>query len=202
MELFKHNQEIFNKYEFMRDTHKNILVIQGTGLGKTAIAIKVIEKYYIDKPILYVVPKEILQEAIQSNKYWDFPNVKFICYQSLKKHNPEHYSLCILDEVHRSGAPKWIKEAKRFINSKTCSVLGLTATAIRMDGINISKKVFNADDTIQGLSIFDAIEQGILLKPDYVCAELEPEETIKTIEKSLDKYRDFKEDLKLEIYLS
>ena len=67
------------------------------------------------------------------------------------------------------------------------SALGLTATAIRMDGINVAKKVFNEDDTIQGLSIFDAIEQGILSKPDYVCADLEPEETIKSIEKSLNK---------------
>ena len=57
MELFKHNQDIFDKYESMRDTHKNILVIQGTGLGKTAIAIKIIEMYFKNKPILYVVPK-------------------------------------------------------------------------------------------------------------------------------------------------
>ena len=187
MELFKHNQEIFDKYESMRDTHSNVLIIQGTGLGKTAITIKIIEKYFKNKPILYVVPKKALKEHIQSNKYWNFTNAKFICYHSLKKYNPEDYSLCILDEVHRSGARTWIKEAKRFIESKDCSVLGLTATAIRMDGINVAKKIFNEADTIRGLSIYDAIDLGILPKPHYVCAELEPEETVKYMEKSLGK---------------
>ena len=189
MELFKHNQNIFEQYKSMRDTHKNILIIQGTGLGKTAIAIKIIDTYFKDEPILYVVPKEVLMDNVKRNNYWDFPNVKFICYQSLKKYDPKQYSLCILDEVHKAGAPVWIKSAKKFIESDSCNVLGLTATNIRTDGINIAKKLFNEDDKIQGLSIFEAIDEGILPKPDYVCAELEPEKTIKHIEKSLHNYK-------------
>ena len=195
MELFKHNKEILKKYENMKDRHKNVVIVQGTGLGKTAIAIKIIEKYFKNKPILYVVPKELLKANVENNEYWNFPNAKFICYHSLKKYDPNEYSLCILDEVHRSGAPTWIKQAKRFIECEACNVLGLTATEIRTDGINVTKKVFSKDDTIHGLSIFDAIEQEILPKPDYVCAELEPEETIKSIEKSLDSYNKNKRNI-------
>ena len=195
MELFQHNQEIFDKYVSMRENHKNILVIEGTGLGKTNIAIKVIDSYFRTKRVLYVVPKNLLKDEVKRNKYFKYPFVEFICYNSLHKYDAKDYSLCIFDEAHRAGAPKWMKQAKRFIDSISCNVLALTATNIRMDGLNIEKELFNGKGIIHGLSVFDAIDRGLLPKPNYISAILEPDIMVKNIEETVSKTKFYnKED--------
>ena len=195
MELFQHNQEIFDKYVSMRENHKNILVIEGTGLGKTNIAIKVIDSYFRTKRVLYVVPKNLLKDEVKRNKYFKYPFVEFICYNSLHKYDAKDYSLCIFDEAHRAGAPKWMKQAKRFIDCISCNVLALTATNIRMDGLNIEKELFNGKGIIHGLSVFDAIDRGLLPKPNYISAILEPDIVVKNIEETVSKTKFYnKED--------
>lgn len=176
LNLYPHTEDIYKTWVNMSKIEKDILIILGCGLGKTGIAAKIIQNHFINKPILYVLPTNSIEKDILNKDFWEFPNVKFIMYHSLKKVNPDDYALCIFDEGHHIAAPTWIKYFNRFKES-TCHTITMTATDCRMDGVMLRRDMFNENNTIIGMSMFDAISLGKIKKPKYISSLLNPTES-------------------------
>ena len=83
-------------------------------------------------------------------------------------HTFSKYDLIVFDEFHCAGAEKTLigcnKIFKAAVNAKT---LGMTATFIRMDGVNQAIEVFGELNTIPVYTYTDAVEEGLMPKLSY-----------------------------------
>ena len=178
--------------------------IMPTGSGKSFLALaKMLD--HKNENILYIAPNKIILDQIeyyiskylseQGYTYNDyhtvFPNLSLVTYQDLKDFKTDSlkekyagkYDFIILDELHRSGAPKWrnlIQELMANQDKKKVKVLGLTATPLRdIDDADMAvywARYFGYSDTDIILSrhlaidetLESAINAGILPNPIVV----------------------------------
>jgi hypothetical protein len=124
---------------------------------------------------LVICPNNIVKDSWKGNGHWTVP----VTYQTLaSKYDPDtdtlnfdlsSYNLVILDEVHHAGydeesgkgALLWGKAIQKLFDTGI-KVLGLTATEIRSDVIDVSEQFF-AGCNFEGYSFEKAIEEGIEL---------------------------------------
>ena len=178
--------------------------IMPTGSGKSFLALAEMLDHK-NENILYIAPNKIILDQIeyyiskylseQGYTYNDyhtvFPNLSLVTYQDLKDFKTDNlkekyadkYDFIILDELHRSGAPKWrnlIQELMANQDKKKVKVLGLTATPERdIDDADMAvywARYFGYSDTDIILSrhlaidetLESAINAGILPNPIVV----------------------------------
>lgn len=81
----------------------------------------------------------------------------------------EKYDLIIFDEAHRMGGRKAKFNIERILSGLKGNThyIGLTATPIRTDGMDIASMFFN-NVTVYPYSIVDAINDGLIKSPNYV----------------------------------
>ncbi|MBO5435379.1 DEAD/DEAH box helicase family protein [bacterium] len=100
------------------------------------------------------------------------PNCTLMTYTKLAKLTDDdfkqmHYDLILLDEAHRVGAAMTkIATEKLFTHNKKAHFVGATATPLRMDNFDVIS-VFFSDIMVYSYTIFDAIQDGMLKKPNY-----------------------------------
>ena len=186
--LYKHNIESYEKVYSAYESGENIVgIIQATGTGKTyqALALALDNK---DKNIIYIAPSNSIIEHIESiindnpnlNREKDFPNLKFITYQSLINKSREelkemNVDLLILDEFHHIGAPVWGRRIDQLIKThKDLKIFGMTAYSIRdrntpyeRDMINPDTDELFADKIVNRYDLIDAMIDGVLPIPIY-----------------------------------
>ena len=155
-------------------TNNKVGCIRYTGYGKSFYIVKqLINK--LQQPFIIVVPNISLvqqyKEMFNYNK-----NVKVITYQSIKNINEytiqtqlSKYKYIICDECHHLGNNKWRVSFDRFNNILKAKVIGLTATPLRGDNINVIEDYFN-NVQVQPLELIDGISLNFIPKIKYVVA--------------------------------
>lgn len=190
------------------EKHKFCGAILPTGAGKSFVALTEMLKFK-NREILYLAPNDTILNQIEDyiveyirGKHGTFgnynspiqrakiikeifPNLKLVTYQKLNRSSElrkKKYDFIIFDEVHRSGAPDWIKSVKQLVDNQSSyvKILGITATPERdCDGIDMvdywanylgyTKTEINKHKHLAiNMDIFEAIKLGYVVNPKVV----------------------------------
>lgn len=172
--VIEHNKVLYLQMEEALEKHNKALVVLGTGLGKTTTALQYLWKHQCKG--LVIGPNNLIKNGWEAYGEW----VAVTTYQSFantyKDIDYSQYGLVILDEAHHAGydaetdkgAAVWAKGID-YIISQNIKLLGLTATPIRSDGINIGKTIFK-DCVCEGRTVEEAIEEKIIHPFSYITA--------------------------------
>ena len=144
VDLYPHNRIVYLKVLETLKTNNKVGIVQATGTGKGKLAACLIDDVLsINKNarILIVAPLHSILENYKTNFNVVGNNIKYATYSKINNLMSEelswigkNYSLIILDEYHRAGAPEWIKSVQSLfigVDKGSCKVVGLTATPIR-----------------------------------------------------------------------
>jgi superfamily II DNA or RNA helicase len=164
---------------------KNILVQQPTGAGKSLIIAAVIEEFIkLNRPVLLIAHKVELIRQLQAHCQKWFPQIEvgiianqqqfkrnenaliqiasIQAFNRLKTHQYPDASLVVFDEAHHCHARSY---AQLFSHYENSSILGVTATPMRLDGKGLKTLyggVNGFDHLITGVAVRELIERGYL----------------------------------------
>ncbi len=195
--LREHNQETYEKIVKGLVTGNKVLFEQATGTGKSYLALKFLYDHAQGKRVLFVSPANAIKDSFTDlcNKWLGEDYCKFdtCLYQGLKGKQNKHYDIIIFDEVHRMGAKTWGPNAEILMNNNpNASILGMTATLDRPDCVDV-RQYFDNREPVSRITLVEALEKGILPKPDYTLAKVDFEDDVQYIDTCI---KDFKEKLK------
>lgn len=159
-------------------TRSNFILLElATGFGKTAMSIKMVnhlaETKYRGKHIsmLLLVAKTVHKQTWKDEfKKWGGIKVNDItieCYESLRKHENEHFDIVVMDEVHHVGS-----EA-RLYSLGTLSfdyAIGLSAT-IPIKLKHYLEEIYQAE--VISCNVTEAIESDVLPEPRIILYPLQ-----------------------------
>lgn len=153
--------------EVLQIPNKNKLLMLGTGVGKTRIALELLNQINPTGKILIVIPRLVLiqnwkDEFIKWGYEKYLPQVEFITYVSLPKKAGEQYVLKILDEAHHLS--ERCLQAVPYIKSEYNILLSAT---IKSTLIPVLKNIFS-DLYMYRISLSTAIENEILPEPKII----------------------------------
>jgi len=167
-------EEIQDKALQATEGKRACTVVLGTGVGKTLVGLKHMEKHYSPLgSILIVAPKLSIisswrYEAEKFNLSKVLENATFTTYLSLNKHDPREYDAVYLDEVH-----SLLDSHRAFLNGFTGKVLGLTGTPPKHKTSEKGKLVSEYCPVVFTFKADDAIELGIINDYQIIVHELE-----------------------------
>lgn len=196
--LRDHNIKVYEKIikGFIRGN--KVLFEQATGTGKTYLALKFLHDHAKGKRVLFVSPTNAIQNSFVET-YKKLLGEDFDCeldtclYQGIKGKQKKKYDIIIFDEVHRMGAKTWGPNAETLMNNNpSASILGMTATLERPDGVDVTK-FFDEKKPVSRITLVQALERGILPKPNYTLAKVDFTDDSKFIDTCI---KDFREKLK------
>ena len=195
--LREHNQETYEKIVKGLVTSNKVLFEQATGTGKSYLALKFLHDHAQGKRVLFVSPSNAIKDSFTDlcNKWLgeDYCEFDTCLYQGLKGKQNKHYDIIIFDEVHRMGAKTWGPNAEALMNNNpNASILGMTATLDRPDCVDV-RQYFDNREPVSRITLVEALEKGILPKPDYTLAKVDFEDDVEYIDTCI---KDFKEKLK------
>jgi superfamily II DNA or RNA helicase len=156
-------QEIQNEALKATEGKQRCTIVLGTGVGKTLVGLKHMEKYYSPlQSILIVAPKLSIisswrYEAEKFGLSKVLENATFSTYLSLNKHNPNDFDAVYFDEVH-----SLLDSHRPFLNSFTGRVLGLTGTPPKHKNSEKGRIVSEYCPVVFTFKADDAIESGII----------------------------------------
>ena len=171
------------------EDHSSVLLWLATGLGKTAIAAKIIKRrQHLGRTLFVAHRQELVEQAAkalweetrsypameqgsQESREHSFKSpVVVASVQSLlarrrgkprhTKFRPAEFGTIVFDEAHHSAAKSWLIVRNYFLSNPACRLIGLTATPERGDKRNLGK-IF--DKVSARMEIIDAISQGWLV---------------------------------------
>lgn len=149
----------------------NILFVAGVGCGKSYV-IKTIIEMFPNAKFLYIVPKwsvvDYLKEDAGYGKYKE--RISYTTYNSFSdkekgRQNLEGYDFVVADEAHHIGSDMYGNVIAKLMKEHISRFIGLTATPVRDDKTNVAGYF---EKTIKGLTNFEAIEQGLMPKFEYL----------------------------------
>ena len=190
--LLPHNQKVYNKIVKGFSESNKVLVVQATGTGKSYLILKLLKDHAIGKKVLYITPTSAIESYFVDDVLKKFMpdykkqiNFTSCLYPSVKKYTKEKYDFIIIDEVHHVGAKEWGKAVDDLLtHNPQASVLGVTATLERQDGIDVTK-FFENRKPVSKITLIDAMQQGILQAPDYVLGKIDFGADVEFINKSV-----------------
>ena len=153
--------------EVLQISNKNKLLMLGTGVGKTRIALELLNQINTTGKILIVIPRLVLiqnwkDEFIKWGYEKYLPQVEFVTYVSLPKKAGEQYVLKVMDETHHLS--ERCLQAIPYIKSEYNILLSAT---IKSTLIPVLKNIFS-DLYIYRISLSTAIENEILPEPKII----------------------------------
>ena len=153
--------------EVLQIHNKNKLLMLGTGVGKSRIALELLNQINPTGKILIVIPRLVLiqnwkDEFIKWGYEKYLPQVEFVTYVSLPKKAGEQYVLKILDEAHHLS--ERCLQAIPYIKSEYNILLSAT---IKSTLIPVLKNIFSDLYTYR-ISLSTAIENEILPEPKII----------------------------------
>ena len=153
--------------EVLQIHSKNKLLMLGTGIGKTRIALELLNQINPTGKILIVIPRLVLiqnwkDEFIKWGYEKYLPQVEFVTYVSLPKKAGEQYVLKVMDETHHLS--ERCLQAIPYIKSEYNILLSAT---IKSTLIPVLKNIFS-DLYIYRISLSTAIENEILPEPKII----------------------------------
>lgn len=171
--LDKYRQNMKNKLEKMLKKHNRVAMQEPTAIGKSYMMIEMCKEKDGNKIIFE--PTRVLADKFEDSIKGT--NTEVMIYQNLLhlsdidlKNIFKNIDYLFLDEVHRIGAEKWgIQMEKIFKMFPNMKIIGLTATPIRTDRINVFTKFFD-DIQTEPMDLLTAIEEHLLPQITYVTA--------------------------------
>jgi superfamily II DNA or RNA helicase len=163
-------EEALSKTE---DKQRCTLVL-GTGVGKTLIGLKHMQKNTTSlMKVLVVAPKKSIftswtDDAKKFNLEHLLDRITFSTYLSLYKHNPNEYDAVYLDECH-----SLLDSHRGFLQLYKGKILGLTGTPPKRHWTEKGKMVNEFCPVVFTFRADDAIENGILNDYKIIVHELE-----------------------------
>lgn len=175
----EHNNALYPQVADALDKVGKACAVLGTGLGKTPLALRYINERKYNA--LIVCPNDTVKESWAEKKT---PTTQ-VTFQTLGKKFNEvtdtldydltAFDIIVIDEVHHAGydeekdtgAVVWGKAINALFASGK-KVLGLTATPVRSDGIDVAEQFFTKEYTFEGYSFEKAIEDGIVHPISYI----------------------------------
>lgn len=157
-------QEITNKAISLFDKNPYIILNWGTGVGKSAAAIKLLQHSNPSKILLLVAETPHKKNWQEEFNKWGpeiEKRVTIECYASLKKYTDTTWDVIVLDEGHHSNSDLRLECLSSITTS---SVIVLSATLPIEVESNLSR-VFKHTFTKYSIPLQQAIELGILPKP-------------------------------------
>lgn len=198
--LYAHNQGTYNQVCRALKEKNNLCLVQGTGVGKSFLAIALIKERFSGKRVLFVCPKRAIE--INLKKYKDFADVgdrvdflynAVFLNRKVAEDVFRKYDVFFVDEAHHMGAEMTGNVLHHLLQMvKTSSdkyFIGMTATPVRdSDHVNVTDFF---DNTVYGLSTFECIENGLMPKVEYLVCK--PEKELSAEERAI-----YKEKLSIE----
>ena len=177
MALLEHNQKVYDEaVEYFKNGGKDLLIVQDTGTGKSFICAELLNTIFKGMSVLYVVPVFKIAENFK-NSTGCSDNIEFVSYMFFKDDvNLSDIDVIVFDEAHHIGSDKCGNVIQNIIQeNKDKYIIGLTATPVREDKVDISTFF---SKTINGASVFECIENGLMPKFAYISCS---DRTIKDI---------------------
>lgn len=183
--LYAHNQVVFDDLCDALKTHNKVMVLACTGHGKTYIIKELLEKTE-QRALVICTGKEIkenwksLTEQIDAVTYSGFSRME----------NPSAYPIVIIDEAHHAGARVWGAKITEYMTRHPATkFIGLTADGKRYSdgGRDMTDELFDGN-AVYGLTLSEAIAQGVLPPFKYVCAWIQVESKVKELREKLNGY--------------
>ena len=167
MALLEHNQRVYNEaVEYFKNGGKDLLIVQDTGTGKSFICAELLNTIFKGMSVLYVVPVFKIAENFK-NSTGCSDNIEFVSYRFFKDDvDLDEVDVIVFDEAHHIGSDKCGDVIQNIIqNNKDKYIIGLTATPVREDKVDVSTFF---SKTINGASVFECIENGLMPKFSYI----------------------------------
>jgi len=156
-------QEIQDEALKATEGKQKCTIVLGTGVGKTLVGLKHMEKHYSPlQSILIVAPKLSIisswrYEAEKFGLSKVLENATFSTYLSLNKHNPNDFDAVYFDEVH-----SLLDSHRSFLDNYAGRVLGLTGTPPKHKNSEKGRIVSEYCPVVFTFKADDAIESGII----------------------------------------
>ena len=162
--ILQHNIPLFLEVdEKLRDSDR-VLIVLGTGLGKTTTGLGYLRRY--GYRALVLCPKTSIADE------WNiYDEVDAMTYQGFmlkyKTIDYSQYQILICDEAHHNSklAPRWTEGFEYVLENKLLKVIGLTATPKP----SVSEELYN-NCVCTGYDLLDGIENSIIHDFSYVGA--------------------------------
>jgi superfamily II DNA or RNA helicase len=155
------------------DSKQRSSICLGTGVGKTLVGLKYIERNSTPlMRILVVAPKKAIFEswkddAEKFNLHHLLDRIVFTTYLSLNKKKPQDFDMICLDECH-----SLLDRHRGFLQLYKGKILGLTGTPPKYKDSEKGKLVHEFCPTVYTFKADDAIENGILNDYQIIVHEL------------------------------
>jgi superfamily II DNA or RNA helicase len=190
--LNKHRESTVDDIIKLLENNNKVACVRYTGYGKSYYLVpSLINK--LNSKVLILVPNSILK--IQYKQIFkDDKNVDVLTYQIIREKTDDYISkhykdvkYIICDECHHIGNNKWKRELDRFNVIVKAKVIGLTATPLRGDSIEVVDTYFDRVQ-VEPMELIDGISEGFIPKIKYVVAYAEVENICNYKLSEVDRY--------------
>ena len=173
IELKEHNKKPYERLEKALQEHNQAIYVSGVGTGKSFVFMKLLadSDAFKDKKCLYIIPQESIGVNLMNYPEYKvikdrvtFMNMQQFSSSKKAKELLSGYDLVVCDEAHHLASDIYGKHIMEAVIEANIPFLGLTATPVRMDGIDI-RNDFAA--VVDGISNFDAIRLGLMPQFTY-----------------------------------
>lgn len=174
-------------------THNKVMCNRYTGFGKSYYVVPELIKR-LDSNVLLIVPSKPLLEQY-GEKFANNDRVMIVTYQKLlRQSNVESFNeysnidYIICDECHHLGNNRWcnaLTELNKKINAK---IIGITATPVRGDSIDVVENYFN-NIQVEPIELIDGISMGFVPKIKYVVAYAQVDDVSSSDLNEVDRYK-------------
>ena len=171
--LRPHNQMAVN--ELVDNYNKGVrtqIYVSGVGTGKSYVFFGLLDKLFVGKKVLYIIPKHSVAKNIQMyTEFLEFSkNIDFLTFNVFATESDadeilSKYDFVVIDEVHHIGSKIYGKNLLKGMARAHIPFLGLTATPERRIKDDNVCQYF--EKTVYGLSLFEAIQNGLMPPIEY-----------------------------------
>lgn len=182
----KMQQAALEQIQLVRDAGKNKgLVISATGTGKTYLSAFDVRRFKPERMLFIVHREQILNQATddfqrvlggiesdfglyvgtekQKDKKYVFASIQTLSKpENLSQFAPEEFDYILIDEVHKAGAPSYLRVIDHFTPK---FLMGMTATPERTDDFNIYE-LFDYNIAYE-IRLQEALEEDMLCPFHY-----------------------------------
>ena len=181
---YKYQREMYAEIkEYIDSGETSLCYVLCMGLGKSYIFLKILEDYFVGKEVLYIAPKHAIINSLKTKQ--EFRELQKLIvidtatFTSFNNPRPEYqgkYDAIFIDECHHCISPiqgKNLMDLEKYASSTPGKyVIGFSATPVFKSPYTRSKidirDMFHA--TITGITIAEAIQQGLIPKIKYAIA--------------------------------
>lgn len=174
--LEQHREQTISQLKEMLLQHNHVACVRPTGYGKTFIISRLCRDFVGRKLIIepqtsiieYMNYFFTVEEGLSIDTYQKLLTIDNV--KDVKEYFGDSLDYIFLDEAHRVGAERWADGVRLLVKAyPNAKIIGLTATPVRSDGLDIVDEIFNGVQ-VEPLTLAQALLEGLMEAPVYVSA--------------------------------